>query len=344
MTFRFVQESIANTLGWPLHPVPRADDWRRMLLGGTGAAAEGGGRFARLALEWLAALSRSLDLVVISEHFDESLLLLARRLGIASTELIYLSQKRRAQSASATRGAGSTFASAPAARAAQSPAAVGNISAVPPPELLRDPDGPWLWPSELDTAMRANWLDSMAYMHFNRSLWRQIRDEWPGAAGAAAMKAELATFRAARAALKTGCEACERLGAAGCLAMARRTTGQPPPHLCWSVRQDTRSWSEHFFHRMALRFDAAAAMRDGAPRNGKGGDGDEHIDGLPSVMVGRGARRRSAATSDAGVRTGNVNWWRCPANRAVPPRCAKPNHAAGAALRYSLWDCRVCHP
>lgn len=52
----------------------RADNFQRML---------DQDDFARLAFDWVAALSRSLDLVVIAEHFDESLLLLGRELRIS---------------------------------------------------------------------------------------------------------------------------------------------------------------------------------------------------------------------------------------------------------------------
>ena len=49
--------------------------------GGDPLAGGGGDRFARLALHWLRALASSLDVVLISEHYDASLLLLAKRLG-----------------------------------------------------------------------------------------------------------------------------------------------------------------------------------------------------------------------------------------------------------------------
>jgi len=57
---------------------------------------------------------------------------------------------------------------------------------------------------------------------------------------------------------------CERAGPVACLAAASRVPRHAPPHFCWQLRQDTRSWSEHFFSRTALRFDAVAAARDAA--------------------------------------------------------------------------------
>lgn len=313
-TFRFVQESVANTLGFPHEPRPRSDNFERMTTSGSA--------FAQLALDWVAALARSLDVVLISEHYDESLLLLARKLRVSPIELVYLSQKRRKQSASVAAAA----MHAPAARAALSSVALGNATAWPDAALLADPDGPWLWPNELDTTLRANWLDSLAYMYFNHSLWSQIRELWPGEGGTARLDADLTRFRATRQRVKTGCTQCEAIGAAKCLRAARAQTSMPPPHLCWSLRQDTRSWSEHFFRRMAIRFDAAMGAAPGgstpprAPRD-----------------AGRLFRRRGAklATSEsAGVTTGNVHWWRCAERRAVAPHCARLNTDT-----YSLREC-----
>lgn len=345
--FRFVQESIANTLGWPLPPQTRSDDLARMLAppggaqassrsglrgGGGHDATQGGAAFATLALDWIGALASSLDVVLLSEHFDESLLVLARTLGVAPTSLLYISQKRRATPSSAAAAAAHSQRS-PAAAAALSAASLANASAWPPAALLDAPDGPWLWPNELDMTLRANWLDALAYLHFNATLWTQVGQLWPGKEGAAALRQELASFRATRARLVDGCNECERLGAARCLDLARSVARAPPPHLCWSLRQDTRSWSEHFFKRLALRFDAAAAARPEAP----------------PLRVVRRMRRESRAAAPAraagdadggaGVRTGNVNWWRCPESRAMTPRCARLDRGSE---RYSLWDCGVC--
>ena len=308
-SFRYVQESVANTLGWPLNPRPRADDYDRMLK--TDAT------FARLALDWLGALSRSLDVVLISEHYDESLLLLARKLHVSPMELMYLSQKRRKQSAAA-----SSAMHTPAARAALSSLAVGNVTAWPEVAQLDDPDGPWLWPNELDTVLRANWLDSLAYMLFNATLWSQIHEQWPGATGEQSLQSELTNFRATRLSVKSGCTRCEALGAGECLRAARASASVPPPHLCWSLRQDTRSWSEHFFRRMALRFDAAAAASSSAT--------------APPTLMGGLAHRRAARgdVDGAGVTTGNVHWWRCPEGRAVESRCSRLKAAS-----YSLSEC-----
>ena len=322
-SFRFVQESVANTLGWPLHPAPRVDNWRRMLSGG--GTANGAIKFAKLALDWLAVLSRSLDVVLISEHYDESLLLLSRRLSVSPLELVYISQKRRAQSSMAARGAAHTTSHAPAAQAAMSVTALPNVSVWPDASLLRDPEGPWLWPNELDTTLRTNWLDSLSYLYFNASLWTQLDTLWPGEAGRAQMAHELQRFRETRKAIVASCDACESIGAQACLAAARASAHVAPPHLCWSLRQDTRSWSEHFFQRMALRFDAAAAAATSA---------DTTTASAGQAVGGPGS---------AGLRTGNVHWWRCPRTRAVTPRCSRPSRAPGAAVtRYSLWDCGVC--
>ena len=318
-SFRFVQESIANTLGWPIEPRPRVDDYERMVTAPSGSGAASGTLlpFAQLALDWVAALARSLDVVLVSEHYDESLLLLAAKLRISPIELVYLSQKRRKQSASVA----SSTMHAPAAQAALSSLAVGNATAWPEVALLTDPDGPWLWPNELDATLRANWLDSLAYMFFNQSLWSQIQERWPGASGATRLTADLDRFRATRQRVKAGCTQCEGLGASKCLRAASEQTSMPPPHFCWSLRQDTRSWSEHFFRRMALRFDAAA----GAAAGDK------------ATETGRFGRRRAAklATGEsAGVTTGNVHWWRCPDRRAIAPRCSRLSSAS-----YSLSQC-----
>jgi len=205
--------------------------------------------------------------------------------------------------------------------------------------------------------LRANWLDTLLHAHFNRTLWRQLEQQWPGEPGRAALQArtarslarasphassragtarlswpspaptppfrapqaELAAFRALRAEVLRRCAACDKEGAAPCLARARRAAGggaaEVTPHLCWMLSQDTKAWSEHFFQRMALRFDARAAARassGGAPPDG-----------------------------DAGVTTGNVRWWRCPKTRRVAPSCARLpiGGRANQELRYSAWHC-----
>jgi len=176
--------------------------------------------------------------------------------------------------------------------------------------MLQDPDGPWLWPSDLDSALKVNWLDSLAYMYYNATLWARIGELWPGEAGQASLHSELSNFRATRAAVLSGCQACEQQGAHKCLESARTLPSQVTPHFCWSLRQDTKSWSEHFFKRAALRFDAAAAVRPPPPSRG--------------------------GHDDAGVKTGNVQWWRCQKTRAVAARCAELRDGAPS---YSLWDC-----
>lgn len=297
--FRFVKEAVANTLGWPLNPISRGDSYRRMLSKGERTI----GRGPRLPLEWLASLARSLDFVLLSEHFDESLLLLSRILRVPSHEFIYISQKRRRPSVSVSQKGGRT----PAGQAAIDSGRLGNITAWPSVETFYENSGPSLWPSELDTALRANWLDSLAYMFYNTTLWMRIEQEWPGRAGKAAFEVELSRFKATRAAVVSGCVMCEKIGGQKCLDLARSMPGRVTPHLCWSLRQDTRSWSEHFFKRMALRFDAAASAR------------------LPSDNV------------TPSVKTGNVNWWRCK-KRTVASHCTQLKHATGSP-QYGLWKC-----
>ena len=162
-------------------------------------------------LQFVAALKRSLDVVLITEHIDESLLLLGRRAGWSAQDLLYISQKRRKQqprgaggAAAAAGAAGAVVADAAAADATDpSPAARAAASGLlhtatdwPTAAALRAPAAPWLWPHELDSVVRANWLDTLLHAHFNRTLWRRIDAEWPGARGGAALQAELARFRA----------------------------------------------------------------------------------------------------------------------------------------------------
>uniref|UniRef100_A0A7S0JGG7 Uncharacterized protein n=1 Tax=Calcidiscus leptoporus TaxID=127549 RepID=A0A7S0JGG7_9EUKA len=145
----------------------------------------------------------------------------------------------------------------------------------------------------------------LRYVHFNSTLWRRVAELWPGDAGAEEFAEQLATLRGLRAEVQRSCALCDVMGGTRCVAAAQRAPTQATPHLCWQLRQDTSSWSEHFFSRMALRFDAVAAA---------------NITGLS----------RAAPSTDAGVVTGNVRWWRC--SRAVDRRCA--HHR-----RYSAWDC-----
>ena len=53
--------------------------------------------FAAAAFQFAAALKRSLDVVLVTEHIDESLMLMGRRAGWGPTDLLYISQKRRKQ-------------------------------------------------------------------------------------------------------------------------------------------------------------------------------------------------------------------------------------------------------
>ncbi|KAL1528123.1 hypothetical protein AB1Y20_009487 [Prymnesium parvum] len=311
-TFRFAQESVAHTLGFPAEPRPRADTFGRM--------AERRD-FGALAFAWLGALARSVDLVVLAEHFDQSLLLLGREAAMPHQQLVYLSQKRRKTTPPPGGGGGGGGSGgggeSPAAAAAVSPARLANVSAWPSAADLARPEAAWLWPHELDAALRGNWLDSLAYMYFNATLWRRIDAAWPGADGRADFARELAAFRTLRAEVKAKCAECDAEGAARCVAAARARPSGVTPHLCWTLRQDTRSWSEHFFMRTALRFDAVAAMR--------GGDAAQD-----------GAVRGRAAS---GMRSGNVQWWRCGNHRAVSESCRVIPNRPGSVARYSAWDC-----
>ena len=103
--FRYVQESVPNTLGWPIgptghggtsrslggeksgppqEPVPLADGYSEMLIGD--------GRAAALAFRWLATVTTGFELAIVTEHFDESLLLLGKEMGWPMQDLLYLSQ------------------------------------------------------------------------------------------------------------------------------------------------------------------------------------------------------------------------------------------------------------
>ena len=88
--------------------------------------------------------------------------------------------------------------------------------------------------------VRANWLDTLLHAHFNRTLWRRVAAEWPGERGGAALRAELARFRALRAAVRRRCGACEAAGVGPCLARARAApAAEVTPHLCWMLSQET---------------------------------------------------------------------------------------------------------
>ena len=348
---RFVMEAVAKTLGFPRRefatPKER-DNWHRML---------GDESFAAVAFAFVAALRRSLDLVLVTEHIDESLLLLRREAGWSNQDVLYISQKRRKQNvptaAAAARGGGRGGGGAggaggggggnvglpsPAAKAAAS-GRLHTVLDTPSAAALRAPAAPWLWPHELDTVLRANWLDTLLHVHFNRTLWRRVEQTYGGGSvGEARLRRELAQFRALRATVLRRCAACERDGVGRCLARAHAQAGggaggvaagagaarpDVTPHLCWMLSQDTKAWSEHFFSRMALRFDARATLADaaGAAAGGGGGGG------------GGGGLR-----SHAGVRTGNVRWWRCPRTRGVAPNCARIPPGA-AHPKYSAWGC-----
>ena len=78
---RFVQEAVAKTLGFPLRQLPtraEGDSWQRML---------NDPEFAAASFQFVAAMRRSLDVVLVTEHIDESLLLLGRRRASIPTAL-----------------------------------------------------------------------------------------------------------------------------------------------------------------------------------------------------------------------------------------------------------------
>lgn len=194
-----------------------------------------------------------------------------------------------------------------------------------PPTVMLNPSPP---PSRL----KGNWLDTLAYVHLNATLWRRIAVAWPGASGDAAFKAELASFRELRATVQASCNRCERAGPSACLAAASRAPRHAPPHFCWQLRQDTSSWSEHFFSRMALRFDAVAAANEVTSVG-------EAATAAAAPASGRVAVRRRGAREeqmrDSGVITGGVKWWRCRDGRQLRDGCTRKFNARGG----SAWDC-----
>ena len=93
---RYVQDAVANTLGWPpggaqpsglelltKNPTPLFDGWKNML------TQTGGDEFA---FRYLGAIARHFDLVLVNEYMDESLLLLAKREKWPLRDILYLSQ------------------------------------------------------------------------------------------------------------------------------------------------------------------------------------------------------------------------------------------------------------
>ena len=164
---RFVLEAVAKTLGFPLRQLPtrsEGDSWQRML---------DDAQFAAATFQFVAALKRSLDVVLITEHIDESLLLLGRRAGWSTQDLLYISQKRRKQqprSAAGAGGAGGAGDAGGAAAAATDPSPAARAAGSgllhtatdwPGAAALRAPAAPWLWPHELDSVVRANRLNTL---------------------------------------------------------------------------------------------------------------------------------------------------------------------------------------
>jgi len=55
-------------------------------------------------------------------------------------------------------------------------------------------------------------MDSLAYIHLNQTLFRRIDEIWPGEQGREAFAAELASFRALRAAVQVNNYQCVSSG------------------------------------------------------------------------------------------------------------------------------------
>ena len=53
----------------------------------------------------------------------------------------------------------------------------------------------------------------------------------------------------------------------------------------------------------------------------------------------RGRRADAPGDGQAGVTTGNVRWWRCPATRRVSPSCSRIPPGRGQSHKYSAWHC-----
>lgn len=285
---RYVQDAVANTLGWPpggaqpsglelltKNPTPLFDGWKNML------TQTGGDEFA---FRYLGAIARHFDLVLVNEYMDESLLLLAKREKWPLRDILYLSQKRRKRVGVAM--------DPPAAQAALSADAIRQAWDVPSAELLRQPDKAWLWPHELDSIIRANWIDTLLYMYQNHTLWRLIDETWPKDDNRAAFRRDLAVYRRQLAAMERSCARCERLGEMGCLQRARRSPRHAPPHFCWQLRQDTTSWTEHFFSRSAMRFDATAATKETNAYAVEQSEKEATFDFHPGRTVTKGGRKR----------------------------------------------------
>ena len=78
----------------------------------------------------------------------------------------------------------------------------------------------------------------------------------------------------------------------GCLQRARRSPRHAPPHFCWQLRQDTTSWTEHFFSRSAMRFDATAATKETNAYAVEQSEKEATFDFHPGRTVTKGGRKR----------------------------------------------------
>lgn len=119
--------------------------------------------------EWLASLGRNFSLVVLTEHFDEGLVLLSRKFGVEIEELKYLKVE-------------------PAPVPSRLPL-TAQKRYVPPAA------------SEAAKILQLSNIDVRLYAHFNRTFWQQ----WESAGGSAALGADLDKLRAANDALALAC-------------------------------------------------------------------------------------------------------------------------------------------
>lgn len=119
--------------------------------------------------EWLVSLGQNFSLIVLTEHFDEGLVMLSRKLGVEVEELKYLSVQPRPIS--------SQQPLTQAASAQPSASEVAKLSQL----------------SNVDIAL---------YAHFNRTFWQ----EWQAAGGYAAFGSDLEKLRVANAALAIACD------------------------------------------------------------------------------------------------------------------------------------------
>lgn len=128
---------------------------------------------------WIGKLDRNLSLVILTEYFDEGLVLLRRRLDLALDDVSYARVEPE-------EGAARHEAAATAATAS--------------PALPAAPEG------ALAAALaRHGRVDSLLYEHFNRSFWQ----EWEVAGGWEALGPDLTSLREKNKALAQACREAE---------------------------------------------------------------------------------------------------------------------------------------